>query len=64
MDTVVWICITKMTFGLAFFHVLWELGEELTIGGGSGWGAHVHHGWFMSMYGKTHDSIVKWLASN
>ena len=22
------------------------------------------HGWFMSMYGKNHHNIVKWLASN
>ena len=38
MDTIVWICITKMTFGLKFFHVLCELGEELAIreGGGRG----------------------------
>ena len=36
-------------------------------GGGRGdWdGEHVCiHGWFMSMYGKKHYDIVKWLASN
>ena len=58
MDTIVWICITKMTFGLKFFHVLCELGEELAIreGGGRGVqdGEHMYtHDWFMSMYGKS-----------
>ena len=36
-------------------------------GGGSGVqdGKHMYtHGWFMSMYGKTHYNIVKKLASN
>ena len=61
---VVWICITKMTFGLEFFHVLWDLGEELTITEGVGRGVqdgeHMYtHGWFMSMYSKTHYNIVK-----
>ena len=47
-----------MTFGLKFFHVLCELGEELAIreGGGRGVqdGEHMYtHDWFMSMYGKT-----------
>ena len=52
MDTVVRICITKMTFGLKFFHVLWELRQELAIreGGGKGVqdGEHMYtHDWFM-----------------
>ena len=36
-------------------------------GGGSGFwvGGHMYiHCWFMSMYGKNHQNIVKWLASN
>ena len=36
-------------------------------GGGRGVqdGGHMYtRGWFMSMYGKNHYSIVKWLASN
>ena len=53
-----------MTFGLEFFHVLWDLGEELTITEGVGRGVqdgeHMYtHGWFMSMYSKTHYNIVK-----
>ena len=32
------------------------IGRE--VGGGSGWGAHVHHSWLMSMYGKIHYNIV------
>jgi len=64
MDTLVRICITKMTFGLKFFHVLWELRQELAIreGGGKGVqdGEHMYtHDWFMSMYGKTHYNIVE-----
>ena len=32
---------------------------------GSGWGRHMYtHEWFMSMYGKNHNDIVKYLASN
>ena len=27
--------------------------------GGSGWGTHVHPGWFMWMHGKNHHSVVK-----
>ena len=27
--------------------------KQREVGGGSGWGTHVHHGGFMSMYGKT-----------
>ena len=36
-------------------------------GGGRGFqdGVHMYtHGWFMSMYGKNHYNIVKWLAAN
>ena len=36
-------------------------------GGGRGFGDGGHmytHGWFMSIYGKTHHNIVKLLASN
>ena len=34
--------------------VLWDNpGGWGVVGGGSGWGTHVHRGWFMSMYGKT-----------
>ena len=35
----------------------WEgLGKE--VGGGSGWGHMYTHGWFMSVYGKSHYNIV------
>ena len=36
-------------------------------GGGRGAqdGGHMYtHGWFMSVYGKNHQDIVKWLALN
>ena len=48
--------------------VHWDDPEEWDgEGGGRGVqdGAHMYtHGWFMSMYGKNHYSIVKQLASN
>jgi len=35
------------------------------VGGGVQDGGHMRtHGWFMSMYGKNHHNIVKYLASN
>ena len=39
------------------------MGRE--VGGGVQDGEHMYtRGWFMSMYGKKHYDIVKWLASN
>ena len=41
------------------------LGQQRGMGwggrgeGGSGWGTHYTHGWFMSMYGKNHNNVVK-----
>ena len=35
------------------------------VGGGLGTEGHMYiRGWFMSMYGKNHHNIVKYLASN
>ena len=40
-----------------------EMGRE--VGGGVQDGGHTYtHGWFMSVYGKNHQDIVKWLALN
>ena len=48
--------------------VYWDNPEEWDgEGGGRGIqdGEHMYtHGWFISMYGKTHYNTVKWLASN
>ena len=48
--------------------VLWDNPEgRAGEGGGRGVQDEVHmytHGWFMSMYGKNHHSIVKYLASS
>ena len=48
--------------------VLWDIPEGWSgEGGGRGFrmvGPMSTHGWFMSMYGKIHHDIVKWLASN
>ena len=49
--------------------VLWDNPEGWGGEGGGGWviqdGGHMRiHGWFMSMYGKNHHNIVKYLASN
>ena len=39
------------------------MGKE--VGGEFRTGGHMYScGWFMSMYGKTHHNIVKWLASS
>ena len=46
------------------------LGQPWGMGWGGRWegfqdGGYMYtHGWFMSMYGKNHYNIVKWLASN
>ena len=46
------------------------LGQPWGMGWGERWegvrdGGHTYtHGWFMSMYGKNHHDIVKYLASN
>ena len=46
------------------------LGQPRGIEGEGMWegfqdgGKHVHHGWFMSMHGKNHHNIVKYLSSN
>ena len=48
--------------------VHWEDPEGLGGGGGGSGDRDEEHmyiqGWFVSMYGKNHYNIVKWLASN